>query len=72
MTMRECVAVLHQFGSAHMIGMRVADDHVLDLRRIEAQLLQAADDLLLRVVREQRVDEDDSLAGGQRPGIVDL
>ena len=52
--------------------MRVADDDVLDRRRIEAELFQAADDLLLRVIREQRVDQDDSLAGRQRPGIVDL
>ena len=70
--MREPIPVLHQFGSAHMIGMRVADDYVLDRCRIEAQLFQAADDLLLGVVGEQRIDEDDSLAGGQRPGSVDL
>ena len=52
--------------------MRVADDHVLDLCRIEAELFQPAYNFFLRVVGLKRIDEDDSLAGSQRPGTVDL
>src|SRR6266567_637405 len=66
------VPVLHHFGSAHMIGMRMADDHVLDRCGIEPQLFQTTHDLFFRVVSEQRIDENDSLTGGQRPGRVDL
>ena len=55
-----------------MIAVRVRDDDVLDGRRIEAQLFQTADDLLFRVVGEERVEDDDSLAGGERPGVVNL
>jgi len=55
-----------------MIGVRVADDDVLDRGRIETQLLQAADDFFFGVISEQRVDEDDALAGGQGPRRVDL
>src|ERR1700682_2810438 len=65
-------SVLHKFSSANMIGMCMGDDYVLNLCRIEAQLFQATHDFLLRVVRPQRVEEDDSLIRGQRPGIVDL
>src|ERR1700694_4797142 len=56
------VPVLHEFSSAYMIGMRMADDYVLNLCRIETQLFQPAYDFLLRVVRPQRVEEDDSLS----------
>src|SRR5215469_5569521 len=65
-------AVLHQLRSANVIGVRVADDDILDHRWIEPELFQAADDLLLGVVCEQGVNEDDSLTGCQRPGRMDL
>src|SRR5579864_1234867 len=63
--------VLHEFGSAYVIGMRMADDYVLHFCRIEAQLFQPAHDFFLGVVRPERVDEDDSLARGQRPGTME-
>ena len=52
--------------------MGVADDDVFHLARIEAELLQAADDGLLRRIVVQRVDQDDAVAGGQRPGRMNL
>src|SRR4029077_9487384 len=45
-------SILHEFGSADVIGMRVADDYVLHRSRIEAQLFQSAHNLFLRVVGE--------------------
>src|SRR5207302_862334 len=64
--------ILQNFGPADMIAVRVRDDHVFDLRRIETQLFQAADNLFLGVVREERIENNDSLAAGERPGIVDF
>ena len=44
----------------------------LTLARIEAELRQAADDRVLRRVFVERIDQDDALAGGQRPRRMDL
>ncbi len=65
-------AILHQLGAADMVAVGVADDDVFDVGRIEAELLQAADDRFLRIVVVERVDQDDAFARGQRPGRVDL
>ena len=47
--------------------MPVADDHVLDLGRIESKLLQPADDFILDGVIEDRVDDDDAVRRGDGP-----
>ena len=55
-------AVLHQLGAADMVAMRMTDDDEFDPRGIEAELLHALDDRLLRIVVEDRVDQDDPFA----------
>jgi hypothetical protein len=51
----------------------VADNHVFDLRRIEAERLQSTDHFVLDGVVEDRVDDDDAVAGVDRPrGIFGL
>ena len=48
----------------------MGDEDVLDVPRIEAEPLHAADDQLLRVVGKNRIEQDDALARRQRPGRV--
>src|SRR3954464_4627961 len=50
-----------------MIAVSVADEHVLDRRWIEAQLLHSAHDFVLDRIIKQRVDDDDAGGGGHRP-----
>ena len=50
-----------------VIAVRVADDDVFDVARIEPQRGQAVDDLRLRRPREVGVDDDDAFARAQRP-----
>jgi len=50
-----------------VIAVRVRDDDVLDRDRIEAQLFQAAHNLLFRVIGEERIEDDDAFAGCERP-----
>src|SRR5690606_10722631 len=51
-----------------MVAMGMADDDILDVLGIEAELGEAVDDLRLGRIGEVGVDDDDALAGGQRPG----
>ncbi len=64
-------AVLHHARAADVVAVAVADDDGLHVGRIEPELLQAADDRLLRIVVVERVDQDDAFARGQRPGRMD-
>src|SRR6187549_1428235 len=50
-----------------MIAVAVADQHVFDVRRVEADLLHAGDDFVLDRIVEQRVDDDDAGGGGDGP-----
>ena len=65
------VPALQERGALVVIAVRVADEHVLDVVRIEAERLHAVDDLGVDRVIEQRVDYDDALARRERPGGVD-
>ena len=62
------VAVLQILRAARMVAVAVADDHVLDLGRVEADLLQSFRDLIVDGVVEERVDDDDPLGCGDGPG----
>ena len=66
------VFLLQDLRAADVIGVRVRNDDVFDLLRVETELLHPADDQLLGVVRKDRVDQDDAVARRQRPGRVDL
>ena len=61
------VARLDHLGAADVVLMGMRDDQVLDVLRIEPELLHAADDELFGVVRIDRVDQDDAFARRQRP-----
>src|SRR3954464_12840120 len=50
-----------------MIAVSVADEHVLDRRWIEAQLLHSAHDFVLDRIVKERVDDDDAGGGGHGP-----
>ena len=63
-----CAEVLLQIGgAAEVIAVGVRNDHVFDVSRVEAKLAHAADDGLLDVVVEHRVEQDDALRRRQRP-----
>ena len=66
------VAVLQERGPADVIVVCVAHEDVLDLGRIEAELAQPADHLVLDRVVENRVDDDDAGRGDDRPGRIFL
>ena len=66
------VFLLQDLGAADVIGVGVRNQDVLDLLRVESQLLHPADDQLLGVVRKDRVDQDDAVSGRQRPRRVNL
>ena len=66
------VALLKHLRAPDVVTVSVRDDDVFDVLRIESELAQAADDLLVGVVGVERVEDDDSLAGRERPGAVDL
>ena len=53
-----------------MIAVAVADDDVLDLRRIEAEFFEPADHFVLDRVIVKRVDDDDAFGPDDRPGAV--
>ena len=61
------VALLQLGGALIVIAVRVADDHVLDVVRIQAQLCHPVDDLRPCRPREVRIDDDDAGAGLKRP-----
>ena len=61
------VALLQLRRALVVVAMRVADDHVLDVARIQAELGHPVDDFRPRGPREIRVDDDDPRAGLQRP-----
>ena len=63
-------AVLKELRAAGMIEVAVADDDVLDVRRIESELLQPADHFVLDRVVEDRVDDDDAGGRHDRPRRV--
>ena len=64
--------ILQHLGAAVMISVRVRKDHVLDLVRIQSQLLQTTQDLVFGGVVEQSFDDDDALASDKRPGAVNF
>ena len=65
--------VLQVLCAARVVAVSVADDRVLDLRRIETEFLHAADDLVLDRVVEDRVDDDNSLGSRDGPrGVLGL
>ena len=66
------VPSLQHLGAADVVAMGVGDDDILDVLRIEAELLHPADDQFLGVVGKDRVEEDDPVARRQRPGRVEL
>ena len=66
------IPALEQRGALIVITVRVADQHVLDLARIETERRQPLDNLRLDGVIEQRVDEDDAVGRRERPGGVNL
>src|SRR3982750_3115950 len=53
-----------------MIVVAVADDRVFDLLRIEPELPQSLDDLVVDRVVENRVDENEAVGGLDGPGGV--
>src|SRR2546423_14202005 len=59
-------------GAPDMIDMCVAHDGIFDPRRIEAELLEPADDLVLDRIGPDRIDDDDAVGGDDRPGGVFL
>ena len=61
-------ALLEQLRAARVIEVTVADEHVTDVGGIKAELAQAADDLVLDRVVEQRVDHDDAVRRRHGPG----
>src|ERR1700722_19467941 len=61
-------ALLKKPRPARMVGVSMADQHVLDLGRIQAKLPQAADDFVFHRVAEDGVDNDDAGRGRDGPG----
>src|SRR5262249_11153156 len=56
-----------------MIGVRVTDDRVFDVGWIQTRLFHAADNLIFDGIIEDRVENDDSLRGRDRPhGVLGL
>ena len=53
------VSVLYKFDTAIVIPMRMTDDDVLDIGRIEAHLLQAIHNFVLCGVAVQGIDQND-------------
>lgn len=53
------VSVLQKFDAAIVIAMRMTDDDVLDIGRVEAHLLQTIHDFVLWGVTEQGIDQND-------------
>src|SRR5271165_7065292 len=62
--------VLKHLGAGVMIAVAVADNDVLDVGWIEAELLESFDDLGLAGVAVERVDDDDAVGRGNGPGAV--
>ena len=63
-------AFLQEPRAADVVAVRVADDHVLDLLRIEPERGQPVDDLVLDRVVEDRVHHDDAVRGRDGPRRV--
>src|SRR5262245_16354387 len=55
-----------------MVAVRVGEDDVFDPPWVEAKLLQAAENLILRGIVEQCLDDDEAVAADEGPGAVDL
>src|SRR5678815_902526 len=53
-----------------VIEVSVRDDHILDVRRIEPELLQSLDDFVFDRVVVDRVEDDDALRGRDCPRRV--
>ena len=70
MTNLGAVALLHECRALVVVVVAVRDQHIFHVGRIEAHLLEAADDLVLDGVVVERVDEDGAGTGGERPGRV--
>src|SRR5579863_4787542 len=61
------VVLLKKPRATVMVGMRMGDHGVFDIRRIETQLLHPAGNLLFDGVVEDRVQDNDALGGGDGP-----
>ncbi len=66
------VGVLQKFDGAIVIAMRMTDDDVLDIGRVETQFLHAIHDFVLRGVAEQGIDQNDAGGSLHGPGAVGL
>src|SRR4029453_2264834 len=51
-----------------MVAMPVADDHVLDLGRVESEFFQTTGHFFFNRILEDRVDDDDPFRRGDGPG----
>src|SRR5262249_30597003 len=58
--------------AADVVDMGMAHDGIFDIRWIEAEFFQATDDLVLDRISPDRVDHDDALRSGERPGGIFL
>jgi hypothetical protein len=65
-------APLQHLRAADVIAVGMRNDHVLDVVGIESQPPHAADDQLVRVIRVERVENDEALAGLKGPARVHL
>ena len=63
-------ALLQFRGALIVVAVRVADDHVLEVARIETERGEALNDFRLGGPGKVRVEEDDARAGLQRPRRV--
>ena len=66
------VSVLQKLDGAIVIAMRMTDDDVFDIGRVETQFLHAIHDFVLCGVTEQGVDQNDAGGSLHRPGAVGL
>ena len=66
------VSVLQKFDGAIVIAMRMTDDDVFDICRIETQFLHPVHDFVLCGVAEQGVEQDDAGGSLHCPGAVRL
>ena len=62
------VALLQFRGALIMISVRMTDDDILDVARLETEFRHTVDDLRFRGPGEIGIDEDDSCARLKRPG----
>jgi hypothetical protein len=64
--------VLKEFGAAIVVAMGMGQKDVFDFADIQSKLLHAVDDLVLGGIVEQRFENDDTVAAGDGPRVVNL